>query len=68
MAKIQNVSGVDLFVPVLGREVKADDVVEVDDALYESFVPEAEHRSPDHPWSGIEAPAKAKKAAKSKDD
>jgi hypothetical protein len=39
MAKIRNVSGEDLIVPVLGSRTVADDaVVEVPDALFDSFV------------------------------
>jgi hypothetical protein len=38
MAKIRNVSGEDLIVPVLDRIVADDAVVEVPDALFDSFV------------------------------
>ena len=37
MAKIRNVSGVDLFVPWLNREVKADEVTTVPDSDLESY-------------------------------
>lgn len=68
MAKVQNVSGQKLTVPILGRDVEPDDVVEVDDDLYESFVPPAETRSPDHPWSGIEAPDTSELRGKALDE
>ena len=37
MAKIRNVSGEDLFVPWLNREVKADEVATVPDSDLESY-------------------------------
>jgi len=69
VAKVENRSGDDLFVPALNRVVKAGDVVEVPDDLYESFVPPKEVRSPAHPWGGVEAPTRktAKKAAVKKE-
>lgn len=68
MAKVQNVSGQTLTVPVLGRVVEPDEVVEIDDDLFAAFVPDEQHRSADHPWSGVESPAKAKSAVKKKDN
>lgn len=37
MAKIRNVSGQDLWVPWLGREVRADEVATVPDSDVESY-------------------------------
>lgn len=42
MAKIRNVSGDDLWVPWLNREVKADEVVEVPDADLEAYTAQPE--------------------------
>lgn len=56
MARVQFTADAEHFVPALGRVVQPDEVVEVDDDAYESFVPAPEHRSPDHPWAGIDAP------------
>lgn len=69
MAKVENRSGDDLFVPSLNRVVKAGDVVDVPDDQYESFVPPKDVRADNHPWGGVEAPTKrtAKKAAAKKE-
>jgi hypothetical protein len=38
MAQIRNVSGVDRYVPLLGKTVESDEVVTVDDDLLDGFV------------------------------
>lgn len=56
MARVQWNGAGPAYVPELGLTVEPDDVVDVPDDRYEGYVPAEEHRSPDHPWSEIEAP------------
>lgn len=59
MAKVRNVSGDARIVPVLGhRTVEVDEVTEVPDELFESFVCQTEI------WEPVTEPAKTKKGSK----
>lgn len=70
MAKVQYVGPESVYVRELGRTVDPDEIVEVPDDRFEGYVPAKEHRSDNHPWSAIAAPASAakKSAPKVKDN
>ena len=58
MGQLQNISGEDLEVPSLRREVKAGETVEVDDALLAAYVwPEATWAVPTQAPTTEPAPA-----------
>jgi len=61
MAQVRNISGTDLFVPAVARVVVEDEVIDVPDADFDSFVCQT------RTWGSVEEPKKpAKKTASSK--